>query len=223
MLLVCGGGAHWAGLSNMHSEASPAGTHLTDHPTPACRDALPLCAICLQPGTGLNIKVVNTSISNATIQLCLADETNSCRKQRGPTVPTVAHDLPPPPPLLLCTPAGRYPTPLPLRSRLPHPPIHILLAAFEDTTFPPAFNIRVPGLGANVCLEACTACALPTTKYSTATRVVASSSCAAPTLANSWRMIKRLVTDGVAFVQFQNLGTGHCITIDNGTVATYCE
>lgn len=123
------------------------------------------------PGTGLNIKVVNTAITNATIQLCLADDTNSC--------------------------------------------------PFEDTTFPPSFNIRVPGLGSNGCLEACTACALPTTKYSTATRVVASSSCAAPTLANSWKMIKRLVTDGVAFVQFQNLGTGQCITIDNGTVATY--
>lgn len=191
------------------------------------RDALPLCAICLQPGTGLNIKVVNTAITNATIQLCLADDTNSCREQWGPTGAGsgMGMDGRYLDSRCCCSgPSGLSPTIMPphLRCR-PSQPIHTLPAAFEDTTFPPSFNIRVPGLGSNGCLEACTACALPTTKYSTATRVVASSSCAAPTLANSWKMIKRLVTDGVAFVQFQNLGTGQCITIDNGTVATYCE
>lgn len=74
-----------------------------------------------------------------------------------------------------------------------------------------------------MCVEVCTNCTLPATSLAGATRVVAKNSCATATPANSWRMVPRLFTDSVWFVQFQNLGNGHCLTTDNSTAVPYCE
>ena len=74
-----------------------------------------------------------------------------------------------------------------------------------------------------MCVEVCTNCTLPATGLAGATRVVAKNSCATATPANSWRMVPRLFTDSVWFVQFQNLGNGHCLTTDNSAAVPYCE
>lgn len=63
-----------------------ARTDAAPHPAARWMHHLPLCPAvpCLQPGTGLWIKVLATSQANATIQLCLEDQYASCRKRGVP-------------------------------------------------------------------------------------------------------------------------------------------